>query len=130
MSAAIQNYDREIFPAPDSFDPFRWLGPDSTTSGPNGDLDKYMVTFSKGTRQCGGINLAWMEMYLALSTLVMRFKIKGEMEKGKELVQKDFFVGILQVSNPTRIKQTSTCVRVLILEKSDEYKILFERRRD
>lgn len=98
MSAAIQNYSEDIFTAPDTFDPFRWLGPDNTSSGPNGDLDKYTVSFSKGTRQCGGINLAWMELYMALSTMVMRFMVKGELEKGMELVQKDYFVGILQAS--------------------------------
>lgn len=101
MSAAIQNYDKDIFPAPDTFNPGRWLGPDNTSSGPNGDLDRYMVSFSKGTRQCGGINLAWMELYMALSTIVMRFIPKGEVEKEKELVQKDQFVGILQVNTFT-----------------------------
>lgn len=101
MSAAIQNYDKDVFPAPDTFNPFRWLGPDNNSSGPNGDLDKYMVSFSKGTRQCGGMNLAWMELYMALSTIVMRFVPKGEVEKEKELVQKDQFVGILQVNTLT-----------------------------
>jgi hypothetical protein len=44
------------------------------------------------------MNLAWMELYMALSTIVMRFIPKGEAEKEKELVQKDQFVGILQVN--------------------------------
>lgn len=38
-----------IFPNPQTFTPDRWLQPDS------GDLDKYLVAFSKGPRSCLGI---------------------------------------------------------------------------
>jgi hypothetical protein len=39
----------EIFPEPTVFDPERWLQEDSH------DLDKYLVSFSKGPRSCLGI---------------------------------------------------------------------------
>jgi cytochrome P450 len=39
-----------IFPDPDSFNPERWLDPSATKR-----LDKYLVSFSKGSRQCVGI---------------------------------------------------------------------------
>lgn len=93
MSAAIQHYDEDLFPEPFAFRPSRWLGPD----GASKELDRYLVPFSKGTRQCGGINLAWMELYLALSSIVMRLSVKGEVEPGKELVQLEYFVGALVV---------------------------------
>jgi len=35
-------------------------------------LDKYLVSFSKGTRQCAGINLAYAELYNCLRTIFRR----------------------------------------------------------
>jgi cytochrome P450 len=97
MSAWIEHFDEDIFPDAEDFKPSRWMGPDNGVSGPNGDLDRYLVPFSKGTRQCGGINLAYLEIYLALAAMIVRFRIKGEAEPGKKMVQKDQFVGVLQV---------------------------------
>ncbi|KAF2272646.1 benzoate 4-monooxygenase cytochrome P450 [Westerdykella ornata] len=37
------------------------------------DLDKYMVSFSKGTRSCVGINLAHADLYLMLAGVFRRF---------------------------------------------------------
>ncbi|KAL6718626.1 hypothetical protein ACLMJK_002860 [Lecanora helva] len=49
MSAPLIHSDPTIFPSPRSFRPSRWLESSST------DLRKYLVSFSKGTRQCLGI---------------------------------------------------------------------------
>ncbi|KAF1936129.1 cytochrome P450 [Clathrospora elynae] len=40
---------------------------------PDGELEKYLVTFSKGARQCLGINLAYVEATLTLAMLANRF---------------------------------------------------------
>ncbi|KAK3337589.1 cytochrome P450 [Cercophora scortea] len=100
MSAWNEHFNTDIFPSPDEFKPSRWLlGPNNGgVSGPNGDLDRYLVPFSKGSRQCGGMNLAFMEMYLGLAAMIMRFRIKGEKEPGKAMVQREQFVGLLQDS--------------------------------
>jgi cytochrome P450 len=92
MSPWNQHYNEELFPEPTQFKPERWLG------AAGGALDQYLVVFSKGTRGCGGLNLAWMEMYLALAAMVIRFRVKGEADPGKPLVQRDQFVGLLIVS--------------------------------
>lgn len=97
MSAWVEHFDEDVFPEAEEFRPSRWLGPDNGTSGPNGDLDRYLVPFSKGSRQCGGLNLAYLEIYLALAAMIVRFRIKGEAEPGKPMVQKEQFVGLLQV---------------------------------
>lgn len=110
MSAVIQHYDEDLFPEPFAFRPSRWLGPD----GASKELDRYLVPFSKGTRQCGGINLAWMELYLALSSIVMRLSVKGEVEPGKELVQLEYFVGALVVRNIPKHERQSGILTVLI----------------
>jgi cytochrome P450 len=39
-----------IFPNPDTFDPERWLDADTAKR-----LERYLVAFSKGSRQCVGI---------------------------------------------------------------------------
>ena len=59
------------FPDPTVFDPTRW-----TTPSERNRLDKYMVAFSKGTRICIGINLAWAELYMITSTVFSRFDIE------------------------------------------------------
>jgi cytochrome P450 len=56
-----------IFPEPESFSPERWLFDDGRR------LEKYQVAFSKGSRQCLGINLAYAEMFLTMATLWSRF---------------------------------------------------------
>jgi cytochrome P450 len=43
------HYNEEIFPDSGTFMPERWLRPDSK------ELEKYLVAFSKGPRQCLGI---------------------------------------------------------------------------
>ncbi|KAH8666532.1 cytochrome P450 [Xylariales sp. PMI_506] len=62
--------DASIFPAPEKFRPERWLKDEDESK----QLDRYLVTFGKGTRQCVGINLAYAEMYLLVATIVRRFE--------------------------------------------------------
>jgi cytochrome P450 len=74
MTSLLQHRDASIFPDPGNFDPTRWL-PSSEDSGKTGSnsLDKYLVPFSKGTRQCLGINLVVAETYLSVATVFRRF---------------------------------------------------------
>ncbi|KAF5526711.1 Cytochrome P450 monooxygenase BOT1 [Colletotrichum aenigma] len=51
----------DIFPEPERFIPERWLGENGW------ELEKWFVPFSKGTRACIGLNVAYMEMYLCLA---------------------------------------------------------------
>ena len=41
------------------------------------NLQKYMVAFSKGSRQCLGMNLAYAEMYIALAAIFRHFGSSG-----------------------------------------------------
>jgi cytochrome P450 len=44
--------DASIFPEPDKFIPERWLNEDGTARK---ELEGYLLSFSKGSRQCLGI---------------------------------------------------------------------------
>ncbi|KAE8356843.1 cytochrome P450 [Aspergillus coremiiformis] len=64
--------DPDIFPDPHAFDPDRW-----TRAAANGHrLDRYLVSFSKGSRMCVAVNLAYAELFLAIATLVRRFDLQ------------------------------------------------------
>ncbi|CAG8919094.1 unnamed protein product [Penicillium salamii] len=64
--------DPEIFPDPHTFDPDRWL----RAAAKGQRLDKYMVNFSKGTRICVGMNLAYAELFLVLAAFVRRYDME------------------------------------------------------
>jgi cytochrome P450 len=71
MTSLIQHRDPAKFPEPMKFDPERWL-----KQSESGRLERYLVPFTKGTRQCLGINLATAEIYLTLATVFRRFNME------------------------------------------------------
>jgi cytochrome P450 len=48
-------------------------------------LSRYMVSFSKGSRQCIGMNLAYAELYIGLATVFRRVRM-SLFETGPEAV--------------------------------------------
>ena len=77
MTSLLLHYDESVFPDPTAFRPERWLE--------NPRLDKYLIAFSRGSRQCIGINLAYAEIYLGLATIFNRFgsvDVRGERDVG------------------------------------------------
>ncbi|KAF9883416.1 hypothetical protein FE257_003499 [Aspergillus nanangensis] len=64
--------DSSIFPDPHSFDPERWL----RAAAKGERLDRYLVNFSKGTRICLGLNLAYAELFLVFATMIRRFDLE------------------------------------------------------
>ena len=69
MTSVLIHQDPLIFPDPYTFRPERWIE--------NPKLDRFLVSFSKGSRQCLGINLAYAEMYLCLCGIFRRFGSKA-----------------------------------------------------
>ena len=76
MTIPIVHFDERVFPDARSFHPERWVE-DKT-----GHLDRYLMTFCKGPRMCLGLNLAWAELYVALSTIFR--KIGSSAARGKD----------------------------------------------
>ena len=71
MSPHFIHLSPEIFPDPQKFIPERWL-PNSQVPG----NERFLAPFSKGSRQCIGLNLANAELHLATATLFRRFDFR------------------------------------------------------
>jgi cytochrome P450 len=77
MSNYFMHHNEDVFPDSHTFDPSRWLADPITgalPTGPDGKklLTRYMGSFSRGTRACLGIYLAYAELYIALATVLRR----------------------------------------------------------
>ncbi|RAL15190.1 cytochrome P450 [Aspergillus homomorphus CBS 101889] len=57
-----------IFPEPQKFLPDRWLGDEAETTR------KWNVAFSRGPRQCIGVNIAYLELHACLAYLFSHFQ--------------------------------------------------------
>ncbi|RMZ76268.1 hypothetical protein DV737_g4896, partial [Chaetothyriales sp. CBS 132003] len=70
--------DEAVLREPRRFDPDRWLDrvdrvdQDPTTSR----LDKYLVAFSKGSRNCIGMHLAYAQLYMCVAAVCGKFELE------------------------------------------------------
>ena len=64
-------YNSDIFPEPHLYKPERWLQGEASKH-----LEKHLVTFSRGSRNCLGQQLALAEMHIALATIFRRFHLE------------------------------------------------------
>ncbi|MCJ1361668.1 hypothetical protein MMC16_000768 [Acarospora aff. strigata] len=80
MSTVLVHDNPDIFPSPRTFNPDRWLqSKDKIVDSEDGHhhrLDKFLLTFSRGTRGCVGLNLAYAELYLTLANVFRRFQLE------------------------------------------------------
>ncbi|KAI0024381.1 cytochrome P450 [Xylariomycetidae sp. FL0641] len=68
MTLVLMHSDPSLYPDPFRFNPDRWMEPDARKK-----VDKTFAPFSRGTRVCLGMYLAWAEMYILVAALVQRF---------------------------------------------------------
>ncbi|QGA14556.1 hypothetical protein EYB26_002211 [Talaromyces marneffei] len=64
------HHDEKIFADPESFRPEGWIE--------NPELEQFLLTFSKGSRQYVGMHLAYAEMYIVLARIFRSFGRKDE----------------------------------------------------
>ncbi|MCJ1465918.1 hypothetical protein MMC07_004537 [Pseudocyphellaria aurata] len=67
MSIPLINTNPKIFSEPEEFRPDRWLE--------NPKIGRYMLTFSRGTRGCMGINLAYQELRLLTAAIFRKYDL-------------------------------------------------------
>ncbi|ORY63203.1 cytochrome P450 [Pseudomassariella vexata] len=91
MSGYFVHMDPHIFPEPESFKPERWI-----EAAKNGEhLNKFIVSFSRGSRICLGMNLAYAELFMTLASMIRRFDIELY-ETGPDNIRIDHEMGIGQ----------------------------------
>ncbi|KAJ5543619.1 hypothetical protein N7461_009622 [Penicillium sp. DV-2018c] len=71
MTSLLMHHNEDIFPDSKSFIPERWMDPEQRKH-----LEKYLVAFSKGSRQCIGMPLARAEILLAVATIFRQFEME------------------------------------------------------
>ncbi|MCJ1422276.1 hypothetical protein MMC29_000156 [Sticta canariensis] len=75
LTCYIQHHDERIFPSSHTFIPDRWLD-NPMAPGTDQPLSTYLVSFSKGTRNCLGMNLGYAELYIGLATVFRLVKME------------------------------------------------------
>ncbi|XXH00746.1 hypothetical protein Hte_007096 [Hypoxylon texense] len=68
MTTILMHTDEEVFLDAGSFNPERWIDPKAPDKA-----TRVFAPFSRGTRMCLGMHLAWAEFYFVVSTLVTTF---------------------------------------------------------
>ncbi|KAH8105263.1 cytochrome P450 [Cristinia sonorae] len=86
MSSCFVHYNESIFPEARTFKPERWLGPQAK------DLEPYLVAFSKGSRNCVGMNLGYCELYIAFANLFRRYDLEFDGVSTADLKWVDMYV--------------------------------------
>ncbi|KAF2439814.1 cytochrome P450 [Karstenula rhodostoma CBS 690.94] len=102
------SHDEALFPKSREFIPERWLDDPKTSDGI--PLDRFMVSFGRGTRSCLGITLAWTELYLTLGMMFRRFKFElFEADVTDVEMAHDYFIPVTSLkSKGVRVFVTST----------------------
>lgn len=89
----FQQHQSAVFADHKSFKPERWLDKPRARSAPGKEekpLERFFVPFSKGTRNCIGQHIAWVELYVVFATLIKRVDMRlfettlRDVEMGRE----------------------------------------------
>ncbi|KAG8159002.1 hypothetical protein KVR01_011445 [Diaporthe batatas] len=94
MTVILMHTDGTVFPDPWSFKPDRWMDPELRIKA-----ERSFAPFSRGTRICLGMNLAWAVMYMVVAGLAQRFDFQFE-----DATAEDFLCVSDQFSLGTRAK--------------------------
>lgn len=65
--------DPEIYPEPIEFRPERWLSSNQTELE---RMNKFYLPFSRGSRACMGINLAYTQLHILLATVFRQLDLE------------------------------------------------------
>ncbi|RYP22145.1 hypothetical protein DL767_009119 [Monosporascus sp. MG133] len=90
MTTILMHTDETIYPEPRRFNPDRWMDSDARKK-----VDKAFAPFSRGTRICLGMHLAWAEMYMIVASLAQHFdfQFNGATAEDFECTSDQFAIG-------------------------------------
>jgi cytochrome P450 len=106
--------DEKIFPEPRKFIPERWLDDKALEEASTvSRLDKYIVAFGKGSRNCIGIHLAYAQLYMCLAAVVQRYNLEMfETDDSDATPTRDLFTA--------GVKLDSQGIRVIFHDKDEK----------
>ncbi|KAH8704058.1 cytochrome P450 [Talaromyces proteolyticus] len=88
MSSWTMHRNEDLFPGPEEFKPSRWMDPSAAIK----NLDHYLVSFGKGSRQCVGMPLAYCELYVTLGRIFRHFdNLSTDHKSVEDLLYSDYF---------------------------------------
>ncbi|RFU78097.1 cytochrome p450 [Trichoderma arundinaceum] len=90
MTLILMHTDERMFQDPQTFQPERWTDPENRKR-----VEKAYAPFSKGTRICLGMHVAWADIYLVLAALVLKFDFdyQGATAADFEVASDEFAIG-------------------------------------
>ncbi|KAF2138958.1 uncharacterized protein K452DRAFT_232819 [Aplosporella prunicola CBS 121167] len=92
MTAVLVHHDARVFPDSERFWPERWL---VATAEQRREMERCLLSFSRGGRQCLGMNLAYAELYITLATVLRRLGARLQLFETDEddvRVHRDMFL--------------------------------------
>ncbi|KAL9076278.1 MAG: hypothetical protein Q9161_000994 [Pseudevernia consocians] len=93
-SAYVHHQDPHTFKDPQTYRPERWL--EDSTDGDRREMEKKFIPFSRGSRSCIGLNLAYAEIYLILAHLFRRFEISNAGTTDADMEWDDSLVAVIR----------------------------------
>lgn len=102
-SAYVYHQDPHTFTDPQTFRPERWLAP---PTGGSSEMDAKFVPFSKGSRSCIGINLAYAELDLIVAHLYRRFDVSNAGTTDADMQWKDCLAPVTKGHLKVTVKES------------------------
>ncbi|CAF9941589.1 MAG: hypothetical protein ALECFALPRED_009236 [Alectoria fallacina] len=101
LSNLVYNHDPRVFENPTQFRPERWL------SGTTSEMERHMVSFSRGSRICLGMDLAYAELYLTLGHLFRRYQLELSGVTSADMEWDDMLVPITRGTLRVHVKEST-----------------------
>jgi cytochrome P450 len=113
MTPHLVLIDETIFPTPRRFNPDRWLDDGPNTGKTTSRLDKYIVAFGKGSRNCIGMHLAYAQLFMSIAAMVSRYNLEiYKTDESDVTPTRDLFTA--------GVKLDSQGIRVIVHDKDEK----------
>jgi cytochrome P450 len=88
MSCRVYHHYEPYFPNADAFLPERWVDEKSAA-----EAEKHFIAFSRGSRNCIGMNLAYAELFYAFAYIFRKYDmVRAEGMTDRDMEWHDAFV--------------------------------------